>query len=82
MLPNRLNQVRVRANFPGEVELLVRKGERIHAGQAMVVIEGVGELERLAARNPGTIAEVHVRTGQEVEQGALLLVLQEELPAG
>ena len=80
MLPNRQNEIRVRANFDGEVEVLVRVGERIHAGQAMVVIEGAGELERLAARNAGTIREVLVRSGTEVRKGALLVVLQEDAP--
>ncbi len=77
MLPNRNNQVRVRANFDGEVELLVSLGERIHAGQALVVIEGDKEIERLASRNPGAITEIHVRTGEDVRQGALLVVVQE-----
>ncbi len=77
MLANRNNQVRVRANFDGEVELLVSVGERVHAGQALVVVEGDGEVERLASRNPGSVAEVHVRDGEEVRRGALLLVVQE-----
>jgi biotin carboxyl carrier protein len=81
MLPNRQNQVRVRANFDGEVELLVGLGERVLAGQALVVIEGTGQLERLSTRNPGTVAEVHIRSGDEVAQGALLLVVQEEIKA-
>ena len=78
MLPNRQNQVRVRANFDGEVEVLVRLGDRLVPGQAMVVIEGEGQLERLAARNAGTITEVLVQSGDEVKEGALLLVLQED----
>ena len=77
MLPNRNNQVRVRANFDGEVEVLVTLGERIYAGQALVVIEGEREIERLATRNAGSVAEIHVRDGDEVRQGTLLLVVQE-----
>lgn len=78
MLPNRQNQVHVRATFDGEVEVLVRVGERLVPGQAMVVIEGVGQLERLAPRHAGTIIEVLVRSGQEVKEGAVLVVLQED----
>jgi multidrug resistance efflux pump len=77
MLPNRNNEVRVRASFDGEVELLVRPGERVYPGQALAVVEGEREVERLASRSPGSVTEVHVRTGQEVRQGALLLVIQE-----
>lgn len=81
MLPNRQNQVRVRSNFAGEVEVLVRIGERVHAGQGLLIVEGEGELERLAARNPGTVTEVNVRSGAEVEKGALLVVIQEDAPS-
>lgn len=77
MLPNRNSQVRVRANFAGEVEILVSVGERVHAGQALAVIEGDREIERLSTRNYGSVTEVLVRDGDEVEQGALLLVVQE-----
>lgn len=77
MLPNRNHQVRVRANFAGEVELLVAVGERVYPGQALVVVEGEREIERLSTRSPGSVAEVHVRDGEEVAQGALLLVVQE-----
>ena len=77
MLPNRNNQVRVRANFDGEVEVLVKVGERVWPGQALVVVEGDREVERLASRTGGNVLEVHVRDGEEVRQGALLLVVQE-----
>jgi biotin carboxyl carrier protein len=80
VLPDRNNQVRVRANFPGEVEVLVHVGDAIHAGQALVVVEGDKELERLSARNAGRVVEVLVRSGQDVAQGALLVVLEELKP--
>lgn len=81
MLPNRQNQVRVRANFDGAVELLVRAGDRIFAGQALVVVEGDHEIERLSSRNAGTVVEVPARSGEEVKQGAILLVIQEDAPS-
>lgn len=77
MLPDRNNQVRVRANFAGEVEVLVHVGDSVHAGQGLVVVEGDKELERLSTRNAGRVVEVHVRSGQEVAQGALLVVIEE-----
>jgi pyruvate dehydrogenase E2 component (dihydrolipoamide acetyltransferase) len=81
MLPDRQNQVRVRANFEGEVEVLVKLGERLFAGQPLVVIEGAGQVERLATRKPGTVVQVLVETGSEVKEGTLLLVVQEEASA-
>ncbi len=79
MLADRENRVRVRANFAGEVEVLVRVGEAVHAGQGLVVVEGERELERLSTRNAGVVLEVHARSGQEVAAGALLVVLQERI---
>ncbi len=78
MLPNRQLEVRVRANFDGEVEVLVKLGARVLPGQGLVVVEADRELEKLSARNPGRVIEVHARTGQDVQKGALLLVIQED----
>lgn len=80
MLPNRIGQVNVRANFDAAVELKVRKGERVGIGQALVTLEGDKEIEQLAARSPAVVVEVHVKEGDEVPKGTLLLVLQEDPP--
>ena len=81
MLPLRDGQVRVRANFDGEVEVLVRAGQRIDVGQVICIIEGEHEIERLCARNPSIVVEVLERTGTDVAKGALLAVLKEDGPA-
>jgi biotin carboxyl carrier protein len=77
MLADREGQVRVRANFPGGVELLVRPGDTVYRGQGLVIVEGDREVERLSARKRAVVVEVKVKEGEEVAEGALLLVLRE-----
>ena len=78
MLPDRKNQVRVRANFAGEVELKVKPGDRVDVGTSLVVVEGDTEIETLSARRAGEVVSVHAATGDEVDAFALLVVLQED----
>jgi len=77
MLPDRRRQVRVRANFPGEVELRVAVGDHVERGKALVVVEGDSEIETLSARGPAVVQEICVADGEEVLAAALLVVLQE-----
>lgn len=65
----------VKARFAGEVEVLVRVGESVAAGLGLVVVEGDKEIERLAALKPAVVRAVHVRTGDQVTEGQVLLVL-------
>ncbi len=81
MLPNRAHEVKVRANFDGEVEVLVRAEQRVYATQRLVVVEGDHEIETLSSRNAGRVVSVHARTGETVAKGALLLTLVEDPPA-
>jgi len=77
MLPDRRRQVRVRANFEGEVEVRVAVGDHVERGQPLVVVEGDIEIETLSARGPAVVQEVCVADGEEVAAAALLVVLQE-----
>lgn len=65
----------VKARFAGEVEVLVRLGEHVAAGLGLVVVEGDKEIERLAAMKPAVVTAVHVKTGDQVSEGQILLVL-------
>lgn len=78
MLADRSKQVRVRANFDGEVEVKVTPGQRVSRGTALVVVEGDVQIETLSARADATVASVAVATGDEVTATALLVVLQED----
>ena len=77
MLADREGSVRVRAAFAGEVEICVQLGQRIHAGGRLAVVEGDSQLATLRARKASTISELLVQDGEEVEENALLMVLDE-----
>lgn len=78
MLPDRKRQVRVRANFAGDVELRVQPGDRVQRGTALVVVEGDDQIETLSARADAVVVSVHVEDEAEVAAAALLVVLQED----
>jgi pyruvate carboxylase len=77
MIADRKNQVRVRANIAGYVEVLVRPGQIVHRGQCVIEVEGDGTIERLAALKRSTVLEVKVASDDQVEAGHLCVVLQE-----
>lgn len=80
MFTDAKGQIRVRASFAGEVEICVRAGERIHAGHRLAVIEGERQMETVRARAPALVTKLCVADGAEVEDAALLMVLQELQP--
>ncbi|MED5374109.1 MAG: biotin/lipoyl-containing protein [Myxococcota bacterium] len=77
MIADRNNEVRVRANIPGWVEVLVKPGQQVGRGDCLCEVEGEGTLERLAARAPSVVVQVHVENDTQVEQAALLMTLRE-----
>ena len=68
---------RVVAPMPGKVvRVPVTAGERVRAGQALVVVEAMKMENELRAGREGTVADIHAREGMSVEAGALLVVVQ------
>ena len=68
---------RLVAPMPGKVvRVLVKTGDAVHARQPLVVVEAMKMENELRASRDGTVAEIHVREGQSVEAGALLIVIQ------
>lgn len=58
----------VRAPLPVRVtQVLVRAGERVRAGQALVVVEALGMRNELSSPRDGTVVELRVEAGQAVE---------------
>jgi propionyl-CoA carboxylase alpha chain len=71
--------------MPGVVlDVRCAVGERVAAGQPLVVLEAMKMEHHVAAPDDGVVTELHVRVGQQVENGAVLLVLdpvgEEESP--
>ncbi len=63
--------------MPGRVvRVLVREGEKVEAGQGLVVVEAMKMENEIPAPRPGRVAALHVEPGRDVEAGATLLVIE------
>jgi len=65
------------APMPGLiVRVSVKPGDRVEAGQGVVVMEAMKMENELRATAPGTVKSVEVSAGTAVEKGALLVALE------
>lgn len=65
------------APMPGLiVRVSVKVGDKVEAGQGIVVMEAMKMENELRATTAGTVSEVEVAAGAVVEKGAILVVLQ------
>jgi biotin carboxyl carrier protein len=68
---------RLVAPMPGKVvRVLVAPGDPVAAGDGLVVVEAMKMENELRAGRAGRVAAVHVREGQPVDGGALLVELE------
>jgi glutaconyl-CoA/methylmalonyl-CoA decarboxylase subunit gamma len=66
----------ITAPMPGKVlKVLVRDGDLVEAGQALVVIEAMKMETTLAAESAAIVKRVRVEEGQTVDHGAVLIEL-------
>ena len=67
------------APLPGAVvRVLVAPGDRVTAGQALVVLEAMKMEHGVHSTHDGTVVEVRVGGGDQVERGQVLVVVSEE----
>jgi glutaconyl-CoA/methylmalonyl-CoA decarboxylase subunit gamma len=72
----------VRSPMPGRVvKILVRAGERVAAGQPVVVVEAMKMENELRAPRAGTVRELRSAEGAAVEAGQDLVVIDATEPA-
>jgi pyruvate carboxylase subunit B len=65
------------APLPGKItHVAVRPGDRVEAGDTLVVIEAMKMENEFKASAPGTVAEVRVQPGQAVNPGDVLVVVR------
>ena len=66
--------------MPGKVlDVLVRAGQQVASGDALVVLEAM-KMETIATADAaGTVTRVHVEVGSMVEPGQILVELDLEL---
>ncbi|MCC4299085.1 acetyl-CoA carboxylase biotin carboxylase subunit [Aurantimonas coralicida] len=70
---------RVAAPMPGLVKLVaVKAGATVTKGEALIVLEAMKMEHTLKSPRDGTVAELLVGEGDQVEDGALLLALEPE----
>jgi len=68
------------APMPGKViEIRVAVGDRVEAGQTLLLLEAMKMEHPMQAAEAGTVSEIRVAADEQVENGALLLVVE---PAG
>ena len=66
----------LKSPMPGRItHVAVRRGDVVHRGDTLVVIEAMKMQNELKASAAGTVAEVRVETGQAVNAGDVLVVV-------
>ncbi|TMD02215.1 MAG: biotin/lipoyl-binding protein, partial [Chloroflexi bacterium] len=69
----------LRAPMPGGVvRVLVEAGERVEAGQPLVILEAMKMEHTVHAPHAGVVAEICVHVGRQVETGTVLAVVEAE----
>ena len=69
-------ELTLKAPMPGLVlRVEVAVGDRVTAGQGVVIVEAMKMENELKAPRDGVVAKVEVEAGQTVDKGAVLLVL-------
>jgi len=67
------------AHMPGKViELRVAVGDRVRAGDTVIVLEAMKMEHPMRASEDGVVSEVRVAVGEQVEAGTLLIVVESE----
>ena len=66
----------VEAPMPGNIwKVLVKEGDRVEEGQALVILEAMKMENEIGAPAAGTVAKVHVDEGASVDSGDVLVSL-------
>jgi biotin carboxyl carrier protein len=67
---------RLTAPMPGKVAaVLVEVGQRVERGAGLVVLEAMKMENEFRATGSGTVSEIHVKPGQAVDAGDVLVVI-------
>jgi len=67
----------IKAPIPGKVvKVFVKKGDKVEAGQTVIIISAMKMESEFKAKKAGTIAEVKVADGQTVEARQPLVVIE------
>lgn len=65
------------APMPGQIKaILVREGDRVHAGQKLLIMEAMKLENKIPANKDGIVKQIMVRDGDIVSQGQELVVIE------
>ena len=71
------------AAMPGKVlELRVQAGDRVEAGEILLVLEAMKMEHPMRASEDGVVVEVRVAQGEQVEAGTVLLIVEAQADEG
>ena len=67
----------VTAPMPGKVvKHLVKSGDRVEAGQGLIVVEAMKMQNEIKSPGPGTVREIRAAEGAVVSGGAVLVIIE------
>lgn len=67
----------IKAPLPGSIfKLMVREGDKVKAGQTVLVMEAMKMENDIHAASGGVVKELRVKEGQSVLEGDVLLVIE------
>ena len=67
----------VAASMPGMVvNIAVQPGDAVAKGQKLLMLEAMKMQTIVAAERDGTVGEIHIHTGTQVESGDLLMTVE------
>lgn len=70
-------ELSVRSNMPGKVvDVKVKPGDLVAAGQTLVILEAMKMENTIATKGAARVKSIHVKAGQAVDSGALLVELE------
>jgi len=63
--------------IPGTIiELLVKEGTKVNAGDDLIILEAMKMLNRVKCPVSGVVKSIHVKPGERVTRGTLLLEIK------
>lgn len=67
----------IKAHMPGKVvRILVQAGDKVEAGQGVIVVEAMKMQNELKSSRTGQVTAVHAKENDTVEAGTLLIVIE------
>jgi len=68
------------APMPGKIlEVLCHEGQRVNEGDTLMILEAMKMEHRILAQTSGIVRTLHFQTSQQVDQGAQLIEIDDEV---